>query len=72
MRVATTSGDYAIDWALILVILIQLRERRLTWTVALLAMAVAEVSGRSLVQAIRRHLLATPHRTHWPARPRNV
>jgi hypothetical protein len=33
------------------------------WTVALLAMAVAEVSGRSLVQAIRRHHLAhvAPH-----------
>ena len=33
------------------------------WTAALLAMAVAEVSGRSLAQAIRRHHLAhaAPH-----------
>lgn len=44
------------------------------WTVALLAMAVAEVTGRSAVQAIRRHhltdaALATLAHAAWRNRP---
>jgi hypothetical protein len=81
-----SAADYLIDSALVLLVLIQIKERfafliwithgggaatarfsaahaitsKEAWTVALLAMAVAEVTGRSAVQAIRRH----HHLTH--------